>query len=89
MCGGALADSIVHFGEKLDAEELERARGEAKVAHLALGLGSTWKVGGWAGMGGLGRVGGWGPGTECMIACWNEVGVIRTDPCGEECKLWL
>ncbi|CAI5485213.1 unnamed protein product, partial [Closterium sp. Naga37s-1] len=44
VCGGELVDSIVHFGERIDDEELRTAREACMCAHVALCLGSSFKV---------------------------------------------
>ncbi|CAI5961021.1 unnamed protein product [Closterium sp. NIES-65] len=44
VCGGELVDSIVHFGERIDDEELRTAREASMGAHVALCLGSSFKV---------------------------------------------
>ncbi|GJP30304.1 hypothetical protein CLOM_g462 [Closterium sp. NIES-68] len=44
VCGGELVDSIVHFGERIDEEELRRATEASSGAHVALCLGSSFKV---------------------------------------------
>lgn len=44
LCGGALLDSIINFGEDLWEEPLQRARGHAAKADLCLVLGSSLTV---------------------------------------------
>eukprot|EP00850_Spirogloea_muscicola_P011642 SM000073S21418 [mRNA] locus=s73:164872:167526:+ [translate_table: standard] len=44
VCGAPLMDTIVHFGEKLDARVLQTAREVSGAAHLSLCIGTTLKV---------------------------------------------
>ncbi|KAL8866493.1 MAG: hypothetical protein Q9174_006274 [Haloplaca sp. 1 TL-2023] len=44
LCGGVLHDSIIHFGESLPAQPVNRARDHAKKADLCLVLGSSLTV---------------------------------------------
>ncbi|KAI1631892.1 NAD-dependent deacetylase sirtuin-7 [Biscogniauxia mediterranea] len=44
LCGGALLDSVINFGESLSAEPLRRARNHAGKADLCLVLGSSLTV---------------------------------------------
>ncbi|CAI5498809.1 unnamed protein product [Closterium sp. Naga37s-1] len=44
VCRGELVDSIMHFGERIDDEELSKAREASMGAHVALCLGSSFKA---------------------------------------------
>ncbi|CAI5534099.1 unnamed protein product, partial [Closterium sp. Naga37s-1] len=44
VCGGELENPIVHFGERIDDEELRKAREASMGAHVALCIGSSFKV---------------------------------------------